>query len=105
VQSADLLVNTTSLGMSPKPDAMPPVPVEALHPSLFVYDLIYNPRETLLLKTARARGAKGAHGAGMLARQGALSLELWTGRQASAELMESVVLAELEKIAARGSAE
>lgn len=96
VQDAGLLVNTTSLGMSPHPAAMPPVPRRAFHPGLFVYDLIYNPQETLLLKTAWEAGARGAHGAGMLARQGALALELWTGRPAPAELMESVVLKELK---------
>lgn len=96
VQAATLLVNTTSVGMSPHTEAMPPVPAEAFHKSLFVYDLIYTPRETRLLRTAREQGARGAHGAGMLARQGALALELWTGRKAPAELMESVVLSQLE---------
>jgi shikimate dehydrogenase len=93
-----LIVNTTSLGMSPRKDEMPPVPREALHPGQFVYDLIYNPRETRLLRTARERGARTSHGAGMLARQGALSLELWTGRAAPAELMEQVVLQELGEL-------
>lgn len=95
VQAAGLLVNTTSLGMSPRVGEMAPVPPQAFHPELFVYDLIYNPRETALLRTARERGAGAAHGAGMLARQGALSLELWTGRPAPAELMERVVLEKL----------
>jgi shikimate dehydrogenase len=74
---------------------MPPVPEGALRPGLFVYDLIYNPLETTLLRTARRRGARGAHGAGMLARQGALALELWTGRPAPARLMEEVVIESL----------
>ena len=95
VERATLIVNTTSLGMSPHTERMPPVPVEALHPGLFVYYLIYNPLETALLRTARARGARGAHGAGMLARQGALALELWTGQPAPAELMEQVVMTAL----------
>lgn len=92
VADAALLVNTTSLGMHPHPDAAPPVPAEAFHPGLFVYDLIYNPPETKLLRTARAGGARAAHGAGMLAHQGALALELWTGRPAPAALMERVIL-------------
>ncbi|HEU4752810.1 MAG TPA: shikimate dehydrogenase, partial [Armatimonadota bacterium] len=53
LREAGLLVNTTSVGMSPKQDEMPPVPVGALHPGLFVYDLIYNPLETRLLRAAR----------------------------------------------------
>jgi shikimate dehydrogenase len=95
VRRADILVNTTSVGMSPHPDAMPEVPVEALGPGLFVYDLIYNPLETRLLRTARERGARGTHGAGMLAHQGALALELWTGVPAPVELMEQVILQNL----------
>jgi shikimate dehydrogenase len=94
-RGAELLVNTTSLGMNPSVDAMPPVPEECFLPSLFVYDLIYNPLETRLLRTARAHGARGTHGAGMLARQGALALEFWTGKPAPAALMEQVVLEEL----------
>jgi shikimate dehydrogenase len=93
LEGADLLVNTTSLGMSPHPDALPPVPATALGPGLFVYDLIYNPRETRLLRLARECGARGQNGAGMLARQGALALELWTGRPVPAALMEAVVTA------------
>lgn len=93
----DLLVNTTSLGMWPETSAMPPVPVEALHPGLFVYDLIYNPLETRLLAAARARGCRTRHGAGMLARQGAMSLEIWTGLPVPAEQMEKALLERLTK--------
>jgi shikimate dehydrogenase len=92
VGGVEILVNTTAAGMSPHTDAMPPVPADALHPNLFVYDLIYNPLETLLLRTARERGARGTHGAGMLAHQGALALELWLGRPAPAGLMRQVIV-------------
>jgi shikimate dehydrogenase len=95
VAGADLIVNTTSLGMSPHLDGMPDLPVDRIRPDAFVYDLIYNPLETRLLREARKRGARGAHGAGMLARQGALALELWTGRPAPPELMERVILGTL----------
>ena len=91
IQQAELLVNTTSAGMTPQMEEMPPIPVEAIHSGLFVYDLIYNPRETLLLRAARARGARGVNGAGMLAHQGALALEEWTGLPAPVELMERVI--------------
>lgn len=95
-RSADLLVNTTSLGMHPHEAGCPPVPEEGLHSGLFVYDLIYNPLETELLRRARARGARGTHGAGMLAHQGALALEYWTGRPAPVALMARTVLERLE---------
>lgn len=97
VRQARVLVNTTSLGMSPKLDEMPPVPLRAFHPDLFVYDLIYNPLETKLLRTARSQGATGTHGAGMLAQQGALALEIWTGCPAPAPLMEQVILESLTR--------
>jgi shikimate dehydrogenase len=85
---ANLLVNTTSVGMVPHADAPPLVPEAALHPGLFVYDLVYNPPETRLLACAKRQGAAGRNGLSMLARQGALSLEAWLGRPAPAELME-----------------
>ncbi|MGV3723994.1 MAG: shikimate dehydrogenase [Actinomycetota bacterium] len=95
--SSEIIVNTTSLGMSPNLEAMPDLPVQALRTNAFVYDLIYNPVETRLLREARRQGARGTHGAGMLARQGALALEMWTGRPAPAELMEQVILETLRR--------
>lgn len=91
-READLIVNTTTLGMSPRIDEMPPLSPESFRQGQWVYDLIYNPLETKLLQTARAAGARGMHGAGMLAHQGARALELWTGRKAPAELMKQTVL-------------
>jgi shikimate dehydrogenase len=87
-----ILVNSTSLGMSPETAAMPEVPEGALGPHLTVYDLIYNPWETRLLAAARARGCRAINGAGMLAWQGALALERWTGRSAPVELMRQQIL-------------
>ena len=94
---ADLIVNTTTLGMSPHTDEMPPLPPGSFREGQWVYDLIYNPLETRLLRTARAAGARGAHGAGMLAHQGARALELWTGQKAPAELMKQTVLSTLQE--------
>jgi shikimate dehydrogenase len=91
VEAAELLVNTTSVGMTPNADAPLPVPASSLHPRLFVCDLVYSPAETRLLAEARQRGARGANGIGMLAQQGALALEIWTGRPAPAALMEQVL--------------
>lgn len=91
IEAADLLVNTTPVGMFPRTEEIPAFPVDVLHSRLFVYDLIYNPLETRLLAEARKRGARGECGAGMLAQQGALALEWWTGRPAPAELMEQVI--------------
>lgn len=88
---AALLVNTTPVGMAPHVDAPPPVPASALHPHLFVYDLIYNPAETRLLAAARRAGARGVNGVGMLAHQGALALQIWTDRAAPVHRMEQAL--------------
>ncbi|MEN6355472.1 MAG: shikimate dehydrogenase [Armatimonadota bacterium] len=86
-QSADLLVNTTSVGMSPDIDSTP-IPGDLLHSNLLVYDLVYNPSTSRLVRQARERGARAVNGLGMLVHQGALSLEMWTGRQAPVDVME-----------------
>jgi shikimate dehydrogenase len=79
LRGAALLVNTTSVGLHPNEDAMPPVPADALTPDLFVIDLIYNPAETKLLALARSRGCRTQNGVEMLVRQGALAFAQWTG--------------------------
>lgn len=79
-QAAGLLVNTTTLGMWPHVDASiwpEDVPVPA---HLSVYDLVYNPLETRLLRQARASGANAIDGLGMLVGQGAVAFEMWTGQ-------------------------
>ncbi|MBC8104485.1 MAG: shikimate dehydrogenase, partial [Cytophagales bacterium] len=78
-EGAVLLVNTTSVGMHPRDAEMPPLPLEALHPDLFVSDLIYNPPQTRLLAAAEARGCRTQNGLSMLVWQGALAFSAWTG--------------------------
>ena len=87
VTSADLLVNTTSLGMWPHVDGSPwpdefPLPV-----SLTVFDLVYNPLETRLMRQARKAGARAIGGLEMLVYQGVAAWELWTGQKAPVEMM------------------
>ncbi len=75
----ELMVNTTPVGMHPHPDASP-WPEEIPFPAgAAIYDLIYNPAETLLLRQARQAGLPARNGLGMLVEQAALSLERWTG--------------------------
>lgn len=83
----DLLLNATSLGL--KPDDALPITEDWLraHPPGAVYDMIYRPAETLLLKTARELGCRTANGIGMLLHQGADALELWSGRIAPRDVM------------------
>lgn len=75
---ADLLVNATTVGMWPKTSGMVWPEKVKIPDHLVVYDLVYNPLETHLLKKARQDGAVPVDGLGMLARQGALALDLWT---------------------------
>lgn len=75
----DLIVNCTSAGMEPH-DATTPWPTDAPFPAhVFVYDLVYKPRRTMLLREAENAGARAVGGIGMLAEQGAAAFELWTG--------------------------
>jgi shikimate dehydrogenase len=79
IDAVRLIVNTTPLGMSPQIDASPwpehlPFPAQA-----GVYDLIYNPGETKLMRAAHAAGLPAWGGLGMLIEQAALAFELWTG--------------------------
>ncbi len=88
LSAAQLLVNTTSVGMSggPAPDASP-VPADSLHPNLFVYEIVYRPAVTPLLAAAQRCGAPTLGGLEMLVMQGAASLQQWTGRPAPARTM------------------
>ena len=74
-----LIVNATPAGMAPWEDLSPWPPGAPFPAAAFVYDLIYNPAETILLRAARAAGLAGCNGLGMLVEQAALSFALWTG--------------------------
>jgi shikimate dehydrogenase len=78
-----LIVNTTPVGMFPSWDETPWLAGTPLPPDAFVYDLVYNPPETRLVREARAAGLRADTGLGMLVEQGALAFELWTGRPAA----------------------
>jgi shikimate dehydrogenase len=84
---ADLLVNTTSLGMEGKNEL--DFPVEKLAEGAVVSDIVYSPLETNLLKGAAARGLKTHNGLSMLVAQGAVGFELWTGCKAPVEEMKA----------------
>ena len=89
--AVDLALNATSLGLKPT-DALP---FDANRFSLAragaVFDMIYRPAETPLLKAARIAGCRAANGLGMLLYQGAAALELWTGRNAPIEVMREAL--------------
>jgi len=86
-----VLINTTSVGMTPDSEAMP-VKSTALNKEMVVMDIVYNPLKTMLLKMAEERGAETIDGVSMFVNQGALQFELWTGHKAPIDIMRSVVL-------------
>lgn len=88
-EAADLIVNTTSVGM--KADDPLLLDPEVLTPRHRVVDIIYKPPETSLLREARLRGAVTLNGMGMLVNQGALSFELWTGIAPPRSLMRQAL--------------
>ncbi len=94
---ADLLINATSVGMSPAADESP-VPAGLLGKETTVFDIVYNPIETRLLREARSAGARTISGIDMLAWQGALAFEKWTGQAAPVDLMRRVAIAALEEV-------
>lgn len=91
LSNINLIVNTTPVGMNPNAEQSPwpenyPFPQQAA-----IYDLVYNPGETRLVKEARAQGLSAITGLGMLMEQAALAFELWTGKQVSREIMSSAM--------------
>ena len=75
-----LIINTTPVGMYPDVQANPWPAGIPFPPGAAVYDLVYNPPETALIRAARAAGLPAANGLGMLVEQAALAFEVWTGR-------------------------
>ena len=93
--SADIIVQTTPLGMTPHVEEMPPVDVAAIKSSAVFYDLIYTPAETRFLRAAAAHGHETINGETMLVAQGAEAFFLWTGVRPDMELMKRVLREEL----------
>ena len=88
LNNVEILVNATSVGMSPN-DSVSPAPAELLKADLIVYDVIYNPIQTKLLKDAEAVGATTIGGIDMLVWQGIMAFEKWTGQKPSFDLMKN----------------
>jgi shikimate dehydrogenase len=77
ISSIQLLVQTTPVGTSPNINEMPPIPMGAISSKHRAFELIYNPEETLFLKSMRERGAKTKNGLEMLKAQAEESWKLW----------------------------
>ena len=87
-ERADLIVNSTSVGMLHGPaEGRSPIPASAIPPGCVVYDMVYNPPNTPLLTDAKKAGARSVGGLPMLVYQGAAAWTRWTGREAPIETM------------------
>ncbi|MBI4228479.1 MAG: shikimate dehydrogenase [Deltaproteobacteria bacterium] len=89
LRSAELLINASSSGMEGV--ASSELRLEVLPKESMVYDLVYKPRETPLLKAAKELGLKSAGGLSMLLYQGAKSFEIWTGKKAPVDVMRKAI--------------
>ena len=95
IETADILINATPVGMHPKTDASPVDP-KRLRSDLMVYDIIYNPQKTQLLKDAEKAGARTLGGLWMLVYQGVEAFKIWTGVEPDADTMYNAALKALE---------
>lgn len=92
-----LIVNSTSAGMQPNVDNSPWIEGVPFPRGVIVYDMVYRPAVTKLMRQAEAYGGHAIGGLGMLVRQGALAFTLWTGRTAPIDVMLDAVKTELAK--------
>ena len=96
----DVVINCTSVGMHPDVDESPLHP-SFLKPGLVVFDTIYTPETTLLVKEARSRGCHVITGVELFVRQAAQQFKLFTQRDAPIELMRKAVKRALSPVAIR----
>lgn len=95
--NTDILVNATSIGLFPKVDEKPDLDYDTIRGSMLVCDVIPNPPRTPFLRKAEKRGATTLDGLGMLVYQGAIALNMWTGRDAPIKEMRKALALAFEK--------
>jgi shikimate dehydrogenase len=91
LSDANIIINTTPIGMYPNINKSP-LTKDLLYNNLFVFDIIYNPIETKLIKEAKEKGCMTLGGLNMLVNQGALAFEWWTNQKPNKELMKNKIL-------------
>jgi shikimate dehydrogenase len=94
LSASDILINCTPTGMYPKTKESP-VPSSFLRPGLLVFDVVYNPPQTTLLKDAQKAGCMTVSGLEMFINQAIVQFELWTGKKAPVGTMRKVLLEQL----------
>lgn len=93
----DVVIHTTLAGMYTQPNTLL-LSSSWLQPHMIVSDIIYHPLETVLLRAAKGAGCHTHNGLGMFVHQGAIALQLWTGKQAPLQLMRQYVLQTLHGV-------
>ena len=91
MEGADVLIDTTPLGMHPNISDEPIVKADMMDEDLVVFDAVYNPNETVLIKEAIKANAKPVYGIKMLLYQGAESFKIWTGKTSPVDVMEKAL--------------
>lgn len=94
INESRILINTTPVGMAPNTDCSIITDTTMFHKDLIVSDIIYNPRETKLMKLAREAGCQTFNGLYMLLYQGAESFKIWTGKEMPIELIKAKYFSE-----------
>ncbi len=89
--TAQIVVNATSIGLFPDVDARLDIEVDSIGPGMVVADVIPNPPQTGLLRDAEQRGATVLDGLGMLVNQGVIGIRHWTGIEADAGVMRQTL--------------
>jgi shikimate dehydrogenase len=99
IPTADLIINTTPVGMHPQTETSPFSPAEAarIRPGAIAYDLIYTPRPTRFLQQAQAQGAETLDGLAMLLYQGAAALKIWVHHDVPVDVMRDALEAHLAR--------
>jgi shikimate 5-dehydrogenase len=88
--TVDFVINCSPVGMAPNSNDTP-FPARLLKPGMVVFDSVYNPMETRLLKDAKESGCATVSGVELFVNQAAGQFELWTGKTAPVDLMRRVV--------------
>ena len=91
VADADILIDTTPVGMHPNVNDDAIICAEDMHEDLVVFDAVYNPNETVLIKEAIKANAKPVYGIKMLLYQGVESFKIWTGQNPPVDVMEDAL--------------
>lgn len=91
VADADILIDTTPVGMHPNVNDDAIICAEDMHEDLVVFDAVYNPNETSLIKEAIKANAKPVYGIKMLLYQGVESFKIWTGQNPPVDVMEDAL--------------